>query len=87
MVVIMLILTNQTLRLGSRENYSNTVLLLLIIPFLVKMPVLGLHFWLPKAHVEANTAGSIVLAGLLLKLGSYGVRRVYLLFPSLMLAR
>ena len=87
MIMVIVILANQTISLIGRDSYSSTVLVLLIIPFLVKMPVLGLHFWLPKAHVEANTAGSIVLAGLLLKLGSYGVSRVYLLFPSVLLMR
>jgi len=44
----------------------------LIILFLVKVPIYGLHYWLPKAHVEASTLGSIILAGGLLKIGTYG---------------
>ncbi len=44
--------------------------------FLVKLPLYFLHSWLPKAHVEAPTAGSVLLAALLLKLGSVGVLRV-----------
>nr|YP_089681.2 NADH dehydrogenase subunit 4 [Clymenella torquata] len=47
-----------------------------IMAFMVKMPLYTTHLWLPKAHVEAPVAGSMILAGILLKLGSYGVIRL-----------
>jgi NADH-quinone oxidoreductase subunit M len=54
-----------------------------LIAFLVKLPAVPFHPWLPDAHTEAPTAGSVVLAGLLLKTGAYGLLRFALpLFPG-----
>lgn len=54
-----------------------------LIAFLVKLPAIPLHSWLPDAHTEAPTAGSVILAGLLLKTGAYGMLRFAVpLFPE-----
>ncbi|MCL2142873.1 MAG: NADH-quinone oxidoreductase subunit M [Methanomassiliicoccaceae archaeon] len=51
---------------------------MLFFGFAVKMPLVPFHTWLPDAHVEAPTAGSVLLAGVMLKMGSYGIIRVCL---------
>jgi proton-translocating NADH-quinone oxidoreductase chain M len=73
-------------------NYCNTGLsfnkqcflwLLLFLAFAIKIPLYPLHTWLPEAHVEAPTFGSVILASLLLKTGGYGIYRFVLpLFPE-----
>jgi NADH-quinone oxidoreductase subunit M len=53
------------------------------VAFAIKVPLFPLHTWLPDAHVEAPTAGSVMLAGILLKMGTYGMMRFCLpLFPD-----
>nr|AIU40743.1 NAD dehydrogenase subunit 4 [Ostrinia penitalis] len=55
----------------------------MLMAFLVKMPMYFVHLWLPKAHVEAPVSGSMILAGIMLKLGGYGMLRIMIMFQSL----
>jgi len=71
---------------GGLELSSSTEMLLFLaffVAFAIKVPLFPLHTWLPDAHVEAPTAGSVMLAGVLLKMGTYGMIRFCLpLFPG-----
>ena len=70
--------------LGTPMTSVTEMLLMLgfFIAFAVKLPVIAVHTWLPDAHTEAPTAGSVILAGLVLKVGAYGMIRFLVpLFP------
>ncbi|MDH4466768.1 MAG: NADH-quinone oxidoreductase subunit M [Bacteriovoracaceae bacterium] len=74
----------KTIALGSwKIPFSDFAFWLLFIGFAVKVPLFPFHTWLPHAHVQAPTAVSVILAGVLLKMGTYGFLRIsYPIFPE-----
>nr|AVW86186.1 NADH dehydrogenase subunit 4 [Eulepethus nanhaiensis] len=77
------------LPLFNSQPIHNSILpvwwILTITAFMVKLPLYTVHLWLPKAHVEAPVAGSMILAGILLKLGSYGLLRIAQIYPNFLI--
>jgi len=68
------------------HNFQMLCFLLLFICFIVKLPSFPFHTWLPDAHVEAPTPVSMLLAGILLKMGGYGIYRLCVgLFPNILI--
>ncbi len=68
---------------GRALPHQNLLFLSFFIAFAIKVPLFPFHTWLPDAHVEAPTVGSVILAGVLLKMGTYGILRFCLpLFPE-----
>lgn len=73
----------QVLLMNPFDSYLQKILwLAFFIGFAIKVPMFPFHIWLPEAHVEAPTSGSVMLAGILLKLGTYGfIRFLIPMFP------
>ena len=66
------------------SNYRFIAYIGLFVAFAIKIPMFPFHTWLPDAHVEAPTAISVILAGVLLKMGTYGILRIsYPIFPDI----
>jgi NADH-quinone oxidoreductase subunit M len=67
---------------GLTIGYQTLIFFLIFFCFAVKLPMFPLHTWLPDAHTDAPTAGSVMLAGVLIKMGGYGMFRLVGMFPE-----
>ena len=76
--------SNEVLNIfGATISFSKFFFIMLFIGFAIKVPVFPFHTWLPHAHVQAPTAVSVILAGVLLKMGTYGFLRIaFPIFPE-----
>nr|YP_010467039.1 NADH dehydrogenase subunit 4 [Atkinsoniella zizhongi]UVF28958.1 NADH dehydrogenase subunit 4 [Atkinsoniella zizhongi] len=89
LLLVILFLYNNYNSLFFDSNYMHSfsffIHLFMVIAFLVKLPMFMFHFWLPKAHVEAPISGSMILAGLMLKIGGYGLIRFMFVYENIFL--
>lgn len=62
-------------------NMQTIIFTVLFVAFMINMPIFPMHFWLPDAHTEASTQGSMLLSGILTKFGGYGMILLFLMLP------
>nr|QKW88776.1 NADH dehydrogenase subunit 4 [Rhytidodus viridiflavus] len=88
LIIILFYLSYGSLFFDYQFGYSISFLLhfFMVFAFLVKLPMFMFHYWLPKAHVQAPVSGSMILAGLFLKIGGYGLIRFMFIYEYLFMS-
>ncbi|MCL5433920.1 MAG: NADH-quinone oxidoreductase subunit M [Candidatus Marsarchaeota archaeon] len=87
--IILIYFSAHTLNISSIMQNANIIprstqvliFIFLLLAFIINMPIFPFHFWLPDAHTEASTQGSMILSGVLTKFGAYGVLLTFLMLP------